>query len=158
MEPLNLMVAYARDRVIGRGGRLPWHHPEDLRHFRDTTMGHAVIHGRRSYESLGRPLPGRRNIVVTRRPDYEAPGCEVVNDLDAAIAAARASDPEPFVLGGEEIYRQALPLVTRMYLTEIDEAHEGDTFFPEFDEAEWREVDRRESGPLVFRTLERREP
>jgi len=155
MQPLSLIVAYDRRRCIGRDGQLPWHHSEDLKHFKRTTMGHAIIHGRKSYESVGKPLPGRRNIVVTRQQDYRAPGCEVAHDLDNAIALARQEDDEPFVLGGAEIYRQALPRITRMYLTEIDEEHAGDTFFPDVDESQWREVERRESGPLVFRTLER---
>ena len=155
MQPLNLMVAYDRNRLIGAAGGLPWRYPEDLKHFKATTMGHAIIHGRRSFEDFGKPLPGRRNIIVTRQSDYQAEGCEVVNDLTAAIALARDTDPEPFVLGGAEIYRQAMPLVTRMYLTEIDAAHEGDTWFPEVDESEWAETERRVSGVLTFRTLER---
>lgn len=153
--PLNLMIAYDRQRVIGRDGGLPWHHPADLAHFKRTTMGHAIIHGRRSYEDFGRPLPGRRNIVVTRQTGYRAPGCEVAHGLDDAIAMARTSDAEPFILGGAAIYRLALPLVTRMYLTEIDAEHDGDTFFPPVDESEWVEVERRVDGVLTFRTLER---
>lgn len=158
MQPLNLMVAYDRQRLIGAAGGLPWRYPEDLKHFKRTTMGHAIIHGRKSYEDVGKPLPGRRNLVVTRQPDYHAPGCEVFHALEQAIAAARETDPEPFVLGGAEIYRLALPQVTRMYLTEIDAEHEGDTYFPEIDESDWVEVERRQDGVLTFRTLERRQP
>jgi len=156
MKPLALIAAYDRNRVIGRDGDLPWHHPEDLGHFKQTTLGHAIIHGRRSYESFGRPLPGRRNIVVTRNPDFSAEGCTVVHDLDKAIEEAYREDDFPFVCGGSRIYAEALPRVTRMYLTEIDETHDGDTHFPEFDEDDWEEIDRRESGVLTFRTLERR--
>jgi len=156
MPPLNLMVAYDRNRIIGTDGGLPWHYPEDLKHFKRTTMGHAIIHGRRSYEDFGRPLPGRRNIILTRRSDYAAEGCEVAHDLDAAIALARETDPEPFVLGGADVYRQALPQVTRMYLTEIDAEHPGDTRFPVIDESRWNEVERVVSGVLTFRTLERK--
>lgn len=155
MPHLNLMVAYDRNQIIGSEGSLPWHYPEDLKHFKRTTMGHAIIHGRKSYEDFGKPLPGRRNIIVTRQADYVAEGCEVVNSLEAAITLARESDPEPFVLGGAEIYRQALPLVTRMYLTEIDAEHAGDTRFPDFDRSQWRETERREDGLLTFLTLER---
>ena len=156
MPSLNLIVAYARDRVIGVDGSLPWRHPEDMKHFKQTTMGHAIIHGRKSYEDFGKPLPGRRNLIVTRQTDYIAEGCEVFNDLDAAIAAARETDDEPFILGGAEIYRLSMPQITRMYLTEIDESYTGDTFFPAFDEGEWVETDRRVSGVLTFRTLERK--
>lgn len=155
MLPLNLMVAYDRNRIIGADGSLPWHYPQDLKHFKRTTMGHAIIHGRKSFEDFGKPLPGRRNIILTRRPGYQASGCEVVSDLASAIALARETDPEPFILGGAEVYRQALPHITRMYLTEIDASHSGDTKFPEFDEAQWQETQREEDGILVFRTLER---
>lgn len=154
--PLALMVAYDRNRLIGSDGGLPWRYPEDLKHFKRTTMGHAIIHGRKSYEDFGKPLPGRRNIVVTRQAGYQAPGCEVVGDLATAITAARETDELPFILGGAEIYRQALPLVTVMYLTEIDAEHEGDTYFPAVDESDWVETARREEGVLTFRTLERR--
>ncbi|MDA3960564.1 MAG: dihydrofolate reductase, partial [Planctomycetota bacterium] len=114
-----------------------------------------IIHGRKSYEDFGKPLPKRRNIIVTRQSDYQAEGCEVVHDLDAAITLARSSDPEPFILGGAEIYRLALPQVTRLYLTEIDAEHMGDTYFPAVTESEWTETDRRTDGILTFRTLER---
>lgn len=155
MQPLSAIVAYDRNRVIGAAGDLPWHHPADLKHFKQTTLGHAVIHGRKSYEALGKPLPKRVNIVITRQAGYSAPGCEVVADVPSAIEAARKHDPEPFILGGGEIYRLAMPWTTRLYLTEIDEAHDGDTTFPEIDEAEWRETERRVDGVLTFRTLER---
>ena len=129
-----------------------------MRSFKALTLGHPVIMGRRTWDSLPdrfRPLPGRRNIIVTRQPGYAAPGCEVAGDLPAAIALARQSDPCPFILGGAEIYRQALPLVTLLYLTEIDAEHDGDTWFPEFDESVFTETERRSSGPLTFRTLRR---
>lgn len=150
---LAAIVAYARGRVIGRGNQLPWHHPADLAHFKAMTLSHAVIHGRRSFESIGRPLPRRRNIVLTRDRHWSAAGVEVAHDLEAAIALARESDPEPFILGGAEVYALALPLLTRLELTEIDEDHPGDAFFPAIDETAWYEHARRVEGVLCFRTL-----
>jgi dihydrofolate reductase len=156
-EPLYAIAAMARGRVIGHGNTLPWRVPEDLRFFKKMTVGHSIIMGRKTYESTGKPLPQRRNIVITRQPGYAAPGCEVVGTLEDAVAAARTSDPEPFIIGGAEIYRQALPTLTRMYLTFIDREVPGDAFFPEYDPAQWRETERRvgESTDVVFVTLER---
>lgn len=158
LAPLGLIVAYSLpQRAIGRAGDLPWHEPEDLRHFKTMTMGHAIIHGRRSYESFGKPLPGRRNIIVTRNRDFNAPGCEVVHDLDQAIALARSEDPCPWICGGEAIYRAALPLVTICELTEIDcSVDDADTFFPDIDEDAFVETAQRRSGHLTFRRLQRR--
>ena len=155
--PLGLVVAYSKyNRAIGKEGDLPWHFPEDLKHFKAVTLGHAIIHGRKSYESFGKPLPGRRNIIVTRQSDYAAPGCEVVNDLNTAIALARETDDCPWICGGESIYRESLPLITICELTEIDERVESaDTFFPEVDEHLFNEVSSHTSGPLHFRRLER---
>lgn len=155
MSPLTIVVAWAEDRVIGRDGGLPWHHPEDLRHFKAVTMGHAIVMGRKCHESIGRALPGRRNIVISRNPSFEAPGCEVFDDFGRALDAAYASDPEPCVIGGAQVYALALPLATRIELTEIRESHPGDVVFPDLDAAAWTETARRESGPLVFRTLSR---
>jgi dihydrofolate reductase len=157
VKPLALIAAMARNRVIGNRGDLPWHEPEDLAHFKRTTSGHAVIMGRRTAESLKfRPLPKRRNLVVTRQQGLSLPGFEVFTDLDAAIAAARLGDAEPFVIGGGEIYALALPQVTIMYLTVVDRDHDGDAFFPSFAESDWQERERRVSGALIFRTLVRR--
>ena len=157
MRPLALIAAMARNRVIGNRGDLPWHEPEDLAHFKRTTSGHAVVMGRKTAESLKfRPLPKRRNLVVTRQQGLVLPGFEVFTDLAAAIAAARTSDPEPFIIGGGELYTLALPQITTMYLTVVDRDHEGDAFFPEFAEADWHEHERRVSGALIFRTLTRR--
>jgi len=144
-------------RVIGRDGGLPWHFSEDLKHFRTVTTGHAIIMGRKTWDSIGRPLPKRRNIVVTRQRELEIDGCEVVHSLEAAIALAREDDPEPRVIGGSTLYELALPLATRLYLTEVGKAVEGDTFFPHFDPEDWTELERRpgESEDLVFVTLER---
>jgi dihydrofolate reductase len=153
MAPLSLIAAMSTNRVIGNKGQLPWHEPEDMEHFKRTTLGHAVIMGRATYDALGRPLPRRRNIVVTRHV-MRLP-CEVTHTLEEAVAMARTTDPEPFIIGGGQIYTQALPLVTRMYLTIVQKEAEGDAFFPEFAEAQWREVERRTSGILLFRTLDR---
>lgn len=157
LAPLAIVVAVARGGVMGRNGALPWHYPEDLRHFRAVTHGHAVIMGRKTYQSVGRPLPDRRNIVVTRDASFAAPGCEVVRSLEEAVVRARETDSEPRVIGGAQIYAAALPLATLLYLTEVQRDVEGDLMFPAWDRAAWRETERRESGDLVFRTLARRE-
>ena len=154
--PLSLIAAMSKNHVIGNRGDLPWHEPEDLAHFKRTTSGHAVIMGRKTAESLKfRPLPKRRNLVVTRQVGLLLPGFEVFTDLDAAIAAARTTDPVPFLIGGGELYALALPQITTMYVTVIDRDVTGDAFFPSFDESEWQERERRISGSLIFRTLTR---
>ncbi len=140
---LILIAALARNGVIGKDNRLPWHLPADLRHFKALTSGHAVIMGRKTWESLPekfRPLPGRQNIVVTRNSAYRAEGASLAASLPAAIAAAR--DLQAFVIGGAELYAAALPLAARLELTEIDRDYEGDAFFPARDPAQWREVAR----------------
>ncbi|WP_018467535.1 dihydrofolate reductase [Calidithermus timidus] len=145
---LSLVVAMAENRVIGRGNALPWRLPGDLKRFRRLTMGHPVIMGRKTYESIGKPLPGRTNIVVTRTPGYSAPGCTVVGSLEAALKAADGAPHQPpehretFVIGGAELYAQALPLARRIHLTLVHAELEGDAFFPEFDLGEWRELSR----------------
>jgi dihydrofolate reductase len=153
---VSLIAAMANRRVIGKDGGLPWSVPEDMKFFMRTTKGHAVVMGRKTFESMEKPLANRRNIVVTRRADYAPAGAEVVNDIAAAIELAKTSDPDPFVIGGAEIYRLALPLAQRVYLTIIDRALEGDTFFPELS-AEWREVARRkgETPGVEFLTYEK---
>ncbi|WP_394839903.1 dihydrofolate reductase [Pendulispora rubella] len=157
MEPLALIAAVARDGIIGKDGGLPWRISEDMRHFKRTTLGHAVIVGRKTYESFGKPLVDRRNIVVTRQRDLAIPGCEVVASLEEAIALARASDPEPMIIGGGEIYRLAMPRITRMVLTYIDRAADGDVRFPDYDANDFRELERRvgEAPDVTFVTLER---
>lgn len=141
MSILSLIAAMANHRIIGRDNTLPWHLPEDLKHFKATTLGKPVIMGRKTWESLGRPLPGRRNIVVSRNPGYVAEGGELVSSLEAAIAAT-ADIEEVFVIGGADLYRQALPLAQRLYLTEIAGDYAGDACFPEFPASEWREAER----------------
>jgi dihydrofolate reductase len=132
-----LVAAVARNGVIGAGGQLPWHLPEDLKHFRRITLGHPVIMGRRTWESLGKPLPGRENIVISRKPGFEAPGASMAASLEAAIALC-AGEAVAFVIGGAEIYAAALPLADGLVITEIDRDYEGDTRFPQWDRQAWR--------------------
>ena len=132
-----LIAAVARNGIIGAKGRLPWHLPEDLKHFRKVTLGHPVIMGRRTWESLGKPLPGRENIVITRKAGYEAPGASVAASLEAAVALC-TGEPVAFVIGGAEIYAAALPLADGLVFTEIRRDFEGDTHFPEWDRTAWR--------------------
>ena len=139
-----LVAAVARGGVIGRNGGLPWHLAEDLARFKSLTTGHAVVMGRKTWDSLPerfRPLPSRRNIVVTRDPDWQADGAEPAGSLDDALVRA-AEDARVFVIGGAQIYRQALPLAGELLLTEIDLAVEGDAFFPEFGPADFDERSR----------------
>jgi dihydrofolate reductase len=153
--PLALVVALAKNRGIGLRGRLPWHLPEDLRRFKALTWGHALIMGRKTHESIGRPLPGRRNIVVTRS-GAAFPGCETARSLDEALALARQSDVMPMLIGGAELYAQALPLATHLFLTRVERDVEADVFFPDFAEAEWREVRREAVDGVTFLEFVRR--
>lgn len=149
---LTLIAAIGRDRVIGEAGGLPWHLPEDLRHFRAATMGHAMIMGRRTWESIGRPLPGRTSVIVSRTLADAPPGALLARDLSTALERAREVDPEPVVIGGGQLYAAAMPLATRLLLTEIDRhVPGGDTFFPPVP-ADFREVSRRpgESPGVTF--------
>ena len=138
---LSLIWAMARNSVIGKNNTLPWRIPADLRYFRQITTGHPIIMGRKNYEDIGKPLPGRTNIVVTRQKAYSAPGCCVVNSVEQALDTAGAGS-EVFVIGGADIYRQMLDIANRLYITEIDADIEGDTYFPEFDRTLWREARR----------------
>jgi dihydrofolate reductase len=139
---ISLIVAVSRNGVIGVDNQLPWHLPDDLRYFKSVTMGKPLIMGRKTHESIGRPLPGRANIVLTRDRQWTADGVVVVNDLDAAIAAAkRACDAsnvdEVMIIGGEQIYKMTLGTAHRLYLTEVDADVEGDAFFPAMDTQQW---------------------
>jgi len=152
----------ARNRVIGRNNALPWRLPADLAHFKRVTMGHPVVMGRRTYESIGKALPGRKNIVVTRNRDFRAPGCTVVASLDEAWKAAGDAD-EVCVIGGTTLFEETLPLADAIHLTEVEADVEGDTFFPEFDRSEWRETevarhgtDERHAYPIRILELERK--
>jgi len=137
----SIIVAMDSNGVIGKDNELPWHLPADLQHFKKTTMGKPILMGRKTWESIGRPLPGRTNIVITRDSDYQADGCVVVNSIDAAIAAAGEQD-EVMVIGGAEFYRQVLPRADTLYLTRIHASFDGDTVFPGLNAADWREVER----------------
>lgn len=136
---ITLIAAVAANGVIGRDNDLPWRLPDDMKHFMRTTMGSPVIMGRRTFESMDGPLPGRLNIVVTRRADYQASGAQVVGSLREAVAAAGPVS-ELFIAGGGQLYAEALELADRMWLTEIDQAFDGDTRFPDFDRSKWRAV------------------
>ena len=145
---LSLIAAVARERVIGKDNALLWHLPEDMRYFRETTRGKPVIMGRKTWESLPekfRPLPGRQNIVVSRDPAYKAHGADLAGSLEGALALAGGAE-EVFVIGGEQLYRAALPFADRLYLTEVELEPEADAFFPELNPAVWQEVERRASG------------
>jgi dihydrofolate reductase len=157
-SPLAIVVAIADGGVIGKNGGLPWRIPEDLRHFKAMTLGHAVIMGKRTWQEVNRPLPGRRNIVVSTSVG-PLEGAEVVSTLQEAIALARTTDDEPRVIGGARLFDAAVPLATRIYLTEVHRPAEGDTFF-HLDRTGWRETSRRsatlpESAGVEFVTLER---
>jgi dihydrofolate reductase len=158
MKPLVMVVAIGDDGAIGKAGKVPWHIPEDLKHFKTVTMGHAILMGRKTWDEVGRPLPGRRNLVVSRTAGLALPGAECFTSLDEAIRAARVTDDAPCVIGGSALYLAALPLATRILLTEVHRATEGaDTFFPPFDRGAWREIERRPAATegVEFVTLER---
>ena len=167
---VTIVVARARNGVIGRDNTLPWRLPEDLAHFKATTVGHALVMGRRTFESIGRPLPGRRTIVVTGNAKWSHPGCERAGSLHGAIALAGSPGDDPgiatdevMVVGGAQLYREALALADRIVLTEIDADFDGDAWFPAPDPALWHETARRESVSgtgLAFAIVEyrRRDP
>ncbi|GAA3984880.1 dihydrofolate reductase [Mucilaginibacter dorajii] len=157
----SIIVAIAKNNAIGKENKLLWYLPNDLKHFKDVTTGHSVIMGRKTFESVGKPLPKRRNIVVTRQA-ISIEGCEVVTSIEEALALC-ADEEEVFIVGGAEIYRQSIPLTDRIYLTKVDQDFDGDTFFPELNAAEWKETERENFEPddknklkYSFITLERR--
>lgn len=142
-----LVVAMAENRVIGKDNKLIWHLPADLKYFKQLTSGHPIIMGRKTFESIGKPLPNRTNIIVTRQTEFEADGCMVANSLPEALMLAQQLDSEIFVIGGAEIYQQALFLADTIYVTEVHHIFEGDTFFPEIDSVLWQEVSREKHEP-----------
>lgn len=143
-----IMVAKASNNVIGKNNELVWHLPADLKHFKTTTAGHYVIMGRKTYESMGKPLPSRLNVIITRNKNYHVEGAVVVHQLEDAIDFARAQHQKlVFILGGGEIYQQAIPIADEMFITEVDHAFEGDTYFPEIDMKPWTESERRDFAP-----------
>ena len=161
MSQLCLIVAMTPERVIGINNTLPWHLPRDLQHFKNTTMGCPVIMGRKTWDSIGRPLPGRLNVVVTRQAGLVLDGATVVHSLDDAIQTV-AGQPRVFVIGGANIYEQALPLADELYLTEVETKVDGDAWFPQTEPAHWEEVenvfapaDEKNLLNCRFRTLRR---
>lgn len=161
MSVLSLIVAMDENNLIGRANDLPWRLPADLAYFKSTTMGKPIIMGRNTHESIGNPLPGRNNIVITRQTDYQAPGCTVVAGLKQARIAAGAVD-EVLVIGGAQVYRQALPEAERLYVTRVHARLEGDAWFPDVDWTQWRKLsserhdsDERNAFPYSFERWEK---
>ena len=159
---ISLIAAMGRNRVIGKDNALPWKLPADMKRFREITMGKPVIMGRKTFESIGRALPNRTNIIMTRDADFLVDGCVVVHSPEDALRAAGDAE-EVMVIGGSSVFEQFLPMANRMYLTMIDEDFQGQSLFPEFDSSEWREVERHEFGPdekniysYTFLTLEKK--
>ena len=159
---ISAIVAISRNNVIGRDGHLPWHLSADLKRFKAITTGHSIILGRKNYDDIGRPLPNRTNYVLTRNANFEAPGCTVCNSLAQAVESAQsAGESECFIIGGAAVYREAMPLVKKMYVTRVESDVEGDVFFPEWGEG-WRKVseerfeaDEKNDFPTVFEVWER---
>jgi dihydrofolate reductase len=153
---LTLVAAYARNRVIGDHGRIPWHLPEDFAHFKATTMGGVLVMGRATYDSIGRPLPGRTTIVLTRDPGWSAEGVLVAHSLEEALALAAEAQGETFVVGGTQVYEQALPLATHQVLTEVDLEPDGDAHYPSFSTDDWVETRREPRDGYTWVWWERR--
>lgn len=156
---ISLIVAYANGRVIGKNGKMPWHLPNDLKHVKEVTTGQTIVMGRKTFESLGRPLPNRRNVVLTRSRDFSAPGVDVVHSMEEVLALG-----DVIIFGGAEIYSQFLDLADRLYITEIDLDVEGDTFFPEWDREAFDLVSKKEGTvdennayPHTFYVYERKQ-
>ncbi|WP_139410233.1 type 3 dihydrofolate reductase [Aeromonas veronii] len=161
---ISMIAAMAHDRVIGKDNQMPWHLPADLAHFKRVTLGKPVLMGRKTFESIGRPLPVRRNLVISRNPDYQAEGIEVVGSVEAALALlAGSSVEELMVIGGGHLYAEMLPSADCLYLTRIDLAVEGDTRFPAFDDGQWQRIeceshpaDEKNPHPYSFEIWQRR--
>lgn len=161
---LSAILAMSENRVIGRNNQLPWHLPADLKHFKTITTGHSILMGRKTYESIGRPLPNRTNIIITRNATLQIPGCLVVTSIEQALHYAKKENKEIFIIGGAEVYAQLLPMTDRIYLTLVHGQFTGDAFFPELNKKEWKEVDRVDHSadannayPYSFIRLERAE-
>lgn len=138
---ISAIFAMSENRVIGKNNQLPWHLPADLKHFKKVTLGKPILMGRKTYESIGRPLPERCNVVITKDIDYQAPGCIVVDSIEHALAATKES-AEIFVMGGALLYQAMLPLIQRLYMTVIHQSFDGDTFFPLLNQDDWQEIER----------------
>lgn len=143
---LSIIVIFDEHRLIGRDNGLPWHLPADLKHFKSITMGHSMIMGRKTFESIGKPLPGRQSVVITRKKGYQPDGTAVVNSLEGAMQLC-ASEEEVFVIGGAQIFEQALPLASKLYITQIHHVFEGDTFFPEIQQEHWEMISKEDYEP-----------
>lgn len=159
---ISMIVAADENNVIGKDNQLIWHLPDDLKFFKQKTSGHCIIMGRNTFESVGKPLPNRTNIIITRDKNYAAEGCVVVHSLEAALEKAHEVDPNPFIVGGEQIYRLALPLAETIYLTRIHHEFEGDRHFPGLGD-EWVETesiphttDEKHAYAFTFKTYEKR--
>ncbi len=135
---ISAIVAMSSNRVIGYQGQIPWKIPGEQKMFKEITLGHTVVMGRKTYESIGRPLPGRTNIVITRQSDYQASGCTIVHDLDSAFRSCPPGETEAFVCGGGQLYHESMPVTDRIYLTVLPREVEGDTYFPEISEIEFK--------------------
>ncbi|MFC6998695.1 dihydrofolate reductase [Rufibacter roseus] len=159
-----LVVAIAENRVIGKDNQLIWHLPEDLKHFKRLTMGHPMVMGRKTFEAIGKPLPGRTSVIISSQPDYKAPGgCIVVGSIEDALKTGLAIDEHVMVVGGGEVYRQTLPYAEVVYLTLVHESFDGDVFFPDLDPDTWEvteqeehPADERHAYPYTFLTFRRR--
>ncbi|MEK5442164.1 MULTISPECIES: dihydrofolate reductase [unclassified Fredinandcohnia] len=139
---ISLLVAMDRNQLIGKNNDLPWRLPADLAYFKRVTMGHTIIMGRKTYDSIGRPLPGRENIIVTRDTSYKAEGCKVIHSIEEIVKMNQQTDQELFVIGGAEIFKEILPHSDRLYITEINKEFEGDTYFPAFEKDKWKVISR----------------
>lgn len=148
MSKISIIVAVAQNNVIGNNNQLIWHIPDDLKRFKALTMGHHIIMGRKTWESIGRPLPGRNSIVVTRNKNFDAPGAQLAGSLEEAIALS-SGDAEVFIIGGGELYRQALPMANKIYLTKVHRYFEGDVSFPELDTKDWVELFTEKGKPTA---------
>ncbi|WP_113661667.1 dihydrofolate reductase [Pedobacter nanyangensis] len=162
MNQISIVVAVSENNAIGKDNQLLWHLPADLKHFKNITTGHTIIMGRKTYDSIGKPLPNRRNIIITRQKNLHIEGVEVVNSLDEALALSKDQE-EVFIIGGAEIYKQALAVSHRIYLTRVHQEFEADAFFPELENETWKEVEKVDHLPdeknkfaYTFSTLERR--
>jgi dihydrofolate reductase len=156
-KKITIIAAMARNRAIGLDGTMPWHLPAELRHFKQSTMGRPIVMGRKTWESIGRPLPGRQNIVVTSNDSLQAPGCEIATSLDLALAMAEGE--EVMIIGGGQLYQQSLEFTDCMILTVVDIEPEGDTWFPDWNTSEWRQISSRqeaadERNPFAYRVSE----
>jgi len=162
---ISIIVAITENNIIGRGNEMPWHLPADLKYFREKTTGHYIVMGRKTFESIGggRPLPNRVSIIITTQKDYKAEGCLVAHSLEQAIALANGQD-ELFIIGGKQIYEQALPFANKLYITRIHETIDGDTSFPYYDDSQWemissqqRDADEKNEYQLSFLVFQKNE-